>query len=85
MLLPPIKNTTLFLPFVTHPPPAPLYPYHLMLIVRSLLFGHQRVGGNTVRTPSPRQHATTDAPTSPTNASIIIPFTLVGPPVRPKT
>ncbi len=85
MLLLPIKNTTLLLPFVMLPPLLPSTPTTFMLIVGSLLFGHQRAGGNTVRTPSPRQHATTDTPTSPTNASIIIPFTLVGLPVRPRT
>ncbi len=64
---PPI-TTTSFLPFVTLPPPPTLYPFHLMLIIGSLRFRHQRAGATTVRTPSPHQRATTDAPTFPTNA-----------------
>jgi hypothetical protein len=38
---PPITTTTPLLPFVTLPPPPTLYPFHLMLIVGSLLFWHQ--------------------------------------------
>jgi hypothetical protein len=38
MLPPPITTTTPLLPFVTLPPLPPFYPFHLMLIVGSLLF-----------------------------------------------
>ncbi len=34
----PITITTLLLPFVTLPPLPTLYPFHLMLIVASLIF-----------------------------------------------
>jgi hypothetical protein len=34
---PHITTTTKLLPFVTLQPPPPLYPFHLMLIVGSLL------------------------------------------------
>ncbi len=34
----PITTTTPFLPFVTLPPLPTLYPFHLMLIVASLIF-----------------------------------------------
>jgi hypothetical protein len=65
---PPITTTTLLLPFVKLTPLPPLYPFHLILFVGSLLFRHQCASANTVKTPSPRQRTTTDAPTSPANA-----------------
>ncbi len=66
---PSITTTTPLLSFVTLPPlPTILYPFHHMLIVGSLLFRHQRASANNVRTPSPHQRATTDAPTFLANA-----------------
>ncbi len=43
ILPPPHKNHHPASTLCNAPPSAPLYPYHLMLIVRSLLFGHQRL------------------------------------------